>query len=60
MVVLRIAAEHHTFNRFDDFCPLIHSKAEFMIPFTKEIKKAAESEGWLSRRRGGYFSVGLK
>lgn len=39
MVVFRIAAEHHTFNRFDDFCPLIHSKAEFMIPFTKKLKK---------------------
>ena len=39
MVVFRTAAEHHTFNRFDDFCPLINSKMEFMIPFTDEIKK---------------------
>ncbi len=39
MVVFRIAAEHHTFNRFDDFCPLIHSKAEFMIPLQKKLKK---------------------
>lgn len=48
MVVFRTAAEHHPFNRFDDFYPYIHSKTEFLISMREKIKESRRKSWHLS------------